>query len=153
MWQAPIPAYASATHLAPNLAIRRHRSMTPHAPNQPTYMAENWLADVSRVSRPFPHAVDMFPAPFADDSYHRATSLDPSTLNVRATLLHLQVPNAFDRLATGPANVRDEQRGRYNSQGQTDQADMNQLDPSTFSELKTSLADEFTNSNWEQHNA
>lgn len=151
MWPGPLPAYASATHLAPNLALRRHRSMTPHAPSNPAFMADNWLGDVNRVSRSFPQAVDMFPAPFADESSHRATSLDPSTLNVRSTPLHLQVPNAFNRPATGPVNIVNLQTDRFGSQGQIDRADMTQLEPSSYPELRNNLADEYTN--WEQHNA
>jgi hypothetical protein len=89
----------------------------------------------------------MFGTPFADESYHRATSLDPSTLNMRASPLLSQVPTSFNRLSG------DGQMGQFSASGQSViGSDMNRIEPANAVELKTTLADEYTNSNWEQHN-
>ena len=147
MWASPLPAYAGASHLAPNHGSRRYRSMTPHPHNASNFTADHWLGDQTRAARPFPQAVGgIFGTPFADESYHRATSLDPSTLNVRASPLHFQVPNNFNRLPG------DGQPGQFSSSGQTGLgSDMSQIEPANVGEHKASLADEYTN--WEQHNA
>jgi hypothetical protein len=153
MWPSPLPAYAGAAHLAPNLALRRHRSMTPHAPNVSNYVPDHWLGDQGRVPRPFPHAVGgIFGSQFNDESYHRATSLDPSTLNVRASPLHLQAPHSLNRLAMGSTTATgDGPLGQFGIQAQPDLGDISQMDTTTTGDLKRTLADEYTN--WEQHNA
>jgi len=121
--------------------------MTPHPPNAPNFTADSWLGDQSRATRPFPQAVGgMFGTPFVDESYHRATSLDPSTLNVRASPLHFQTSSTFNRLpGLG-------QSGQFSASGQPGLgSDMTQIEPANAGELKATLADEYTN--WEQHNA
>ena len=114
--------------------------MTPHPPNPPNFTADHWLGDQSRAARPFPQAVvGMFGTPFADDSYNRATSLDPSTLNMRASPLHFQTPNSLNRF---PAEG---QPGQFGVSGQPGLgSDMTQVE-------SANAADVFTN--WEQHNA
>lgn len=124
--------------------------MTPHPPNVPNFTADHWLGEQSRAARPFPQAVGgIFATHFTDESYHRATSLDPSTLNVRASPLHSQVPNAFNRLAMGSNNViGDSQMGHFNAPGQPGLgSDTTQIEPANAG----GLGDEYTN--WEQHNA
>lgn len=156
MWPSPLPAHTGASHLAPHLGERRYRSMTPHPPHGTDLSADLWLGDQGRAARPFPQAVGgIFGTHFADDSYHRATSLDPSTLNVRATSLHTQNPNTFNRLSMGPTDLLGDgqlgQLGQFDASGQTGlDNDMAQMESANTGELKTNLADEYTN--WEQHN-
>jgi hypothetical protein len=147
VWASPLPACACAPHLASNLGSRRHRSMAPHPRNVPNY-PYHWLGDQSRAARPFPQALGaMFGTPFADASYHRATSLDPSTLNMRASPLPFQFPSSFNRLSG------DGQMGQFSASGQSVMgSDINRIEPANAVELKTTLADEYTNPNWEQHN-
>jgi hypothetical protein len=127
--------------------------MTPHPPNGPTYAADHWLSEQPRAARSFPQTVGgMFGTHFTDESYHRATSLDPSTLNVRATPLHLQVSSEYNRLAMGsnPA-IGDGRLDQFGVPCQPGLGDMAQLEQTNAGEPKTNLADEYTN--WEQHNA
>lgn len=154
MWPGPLPAYVNASHLAPNLNVRRHRSMTPHPPNISSFTADPWQGDQGRTARPFTQAVGgIFNTHFADESYHRATSLDPSTLNVRATSLQSQGPNYFNRFGMGSTNMSgDGQPSQFDSGGQTGITSVMSLtEPTTIGELKTNLVDEYTD--WEQHNA
>jgi hypothetical protein len=94
----------------------------------------------------------MFGSHMTDNSYNRATSLDPSTLSVRTTPFHMPVSVGYGELTMGQSNVPgNEPLVAFGTQGHADASDMANVDTTEATEPKTNLADEYTN--WEQHNA
>lgn len=159
-WSVTAPNYAMG-NLAPTNAgplSRRHRSMTPHQPINPSYAGNQWLGGLNRRSTTH----SMLGTHLMEEPYQRATSLDPSTLNTRVPSFH-HVSNdqsagldSFARLPVMSSNLampNAQQPFQEHGTGlNTLDAGMDYVPPEfdlRSAGPKTDVTDEYTN--WAQH--